>query len=67
MACATCDKATSSAQLDSIKKLAGTWESEKLGPDGKPMVIEFKVTAAGSVVQETMFPGSVVTPGSRLP
>ncbi|QEL15037.1 aldo-keto reductase family protein [Limnoglobus roseus] len=44
--------------LDRIKKLAGTWvEADK---DGKPtdkVVSVVKVIAAGSVVQETSFPG----------
>jgi len=57
-ACTMCDAAAANSKLDCLKKLAGTWTSEKPGPDGKPMVIEFKVTAAGTAVQETMFPGS---------
>lgn len=35
----------------SLKALAGEWS----GPDGKK--VEYKVTAGGSVVQETLFPG----------
>jgi len=58
MNCVACDKTTSCAQLDAIKKLAGTWVSDEKGMDGKPMTLEFKVTAAGSAVQETMFPGA---------
>ncbi len=42
--------------LDPLKALEGTWE--KTGPDGKPTTIVFHNTAAGSVVVETMFPGS---------
>jgi hypothetical protein len=46
------------AGLDRLKKLAGTWvEADK---DGKPtdkVVSVIKVTAAGSAVQETNFPG----------
>jgi hypothetical protein len=45
--------------LERIKKLAGTWvESDK---DGKPtdkVVSVIKVTAGGSAVQETLFPGT---------
>lgn len=44
--------------LDTLKSLAGTWVSEKPGQDGKPMTVIFKVTSGGTVVQETMFPGS---------
>src|SRR5215216_3565491 len=44
--------------LERIKKLAGTWvEADK---DGKPtdkVVSVIKVTAGGSAVQETLFPG----------
>jgi hypothetical protein len=44
--------------LERMKKLAGTWVA--VGEDGKPtdqVVSVFKVTAAGSAVQETLFPG----------
>lgn len=44
--------------LEQLKKLAGTWvEADK---DGKPtdrVVSVIKVTAGGSAVQETLFPG----------
>lgn len=47
------------AGLERIKKLAGTWvEADK---DGKPtdkVVSVIKVTAGGSAVQETLFPGT---------
>jgi hypothetical protein len=50
--------ATPHAGLEKLKKLAGTWvEADK---DGKPtdkVVSVIKVTAAGSAVQETIFPG----------
>jgi hypothetical protein len=42
--------------FDAIKTLEGTWT--KPGPDGKPADVVFKTTANGSVVIETMFPGS---------
>lgn len=47
------------ARFEQLKGLAGTWVSA--GPDGKPtdtVVSVFKVTAGGSAVQETLFPGS---------
>src|SRR5437762_190201 len=53
-------KATAAARsgLERLKKLAGTWvEADK---DGKPtdkVVSVIKVTAGGSAVQETIFPG----------
>jgi hypothetical protein len=49
---------TADAQLERLKKLAGTWvEADK---DGKPtdkVVSVVKVTAGGSAVHETYFPG----------
>jgi hypothetical protein len=44
--------------LEKMKKLAGTWVAA--GPDGKPtdqVVSVVKVTAGGSAVHETLFPG----------
>jgi hypothetical protein len=44
--------------LERLKKLAGTWVAEDA--DGKPteqVVSVIKVTAAGSAVHETLFPG----------
>jgi hypothetical protein len=44
--------------LERMKKLAGTWVA--VGKDGKPteeVVSVIKVTAAGSAVHETLFPG----------
>jgi hypothetical protein len=51
-------KATSHAGLERIKKLAGTWVAAD--KDGKPtdqVVSVIKVTAGGSAVHETLFPG----------
>jgi hypothetical protein len=45
--------------LDRLKKLEGTWVAAD--KDGKPteqIVSVFKVTAAGSAVQETIYPGT---------
>jgi len=47
------------ARFEALKKLAGDWV--QLGPDGKATGViasSIRVTAAGSVVQETLFPGS---------
>ncbi len=49
----------SQAGLERMKKLAGTWVATD--KDGKPtdnVVSVVKVTAGGSVVHETLFPGS---------
>src|SRR5688500_18749339 len=48
-----------SSRLESLKQLAGDWVA--VGKDGKPtgdVVATIKVTAAGTVVQETLFPGT---------
>src|SRR5438105_1544223 len=50
--------AATNAGLERIKKLAGTWVMAD--KDGKPtdtVVSVIKVTAGGSAVQETIFPG----------
>jgi hypothetical protein len=47
------------AGLERMKKLAGTWvEADKDGNPTDKVVSVVKVTAGGSVVQETLFPGS---------
>lgn len=51
-------KAAKHAGLERLKTLAGTWV--EADADGKPtdkVVSVFKVTAAGSAVEETIFPG----------
>lgn len=55
------EKATSvnTARFEALKKLAGDWV--EVGKDGKPtdkVVSSFRVTAGGSTVQETLFPGT---------
>ena len=46
------------AEMDTIRGLVGTWASVA-SADGKTMgPLVFKLTSAGSVVMETMFPGS---------
>jgi hypothetical protein len=52
-------KTANSQGFEAIKKLAGDWV--EVGKDGKPtdkVVRTFRVTAGGSVVQETMMPGT---------
>jgi hypothetical protein len=55
------DKAKTPAaqQFAALKKLAGDWVA--VGTDGKPtekVVSSFRVTAAGTALHETVFPGS---------
>jgi hypothetical protein len=51
-------KAPANPSFEALRALEGTWESDKPGQDGKPNQIIFHVMAAGSIVAETMFPGS---------
>jgi hypothetical protein len=44
-------------QFEALKRLSGTWESDK-SEDGKPQSVVFRTTSGGSMVMETMFPGS---------
>jgi hypothetical protein len=44
------------ATMELLRSLAGTWVTEKPGPHG-PGELVFRVTANGSTVVETMFPG----------
>ena len=43
---------------EALKTLEGTWAMNHPGPDGKIGELVFKSTGNGSVVTETMFPGS---------
>ncbi len=47
------------ARFEALKKLAGDWV--QMGPDGKPgetLASSIRVTAGGTVIQETLFPGT---------
>ena len=46
-----------SAALDRIKALKGTWIMTQSEPGAPPMKIEYRPTANGTAVIETMFPG----------
>ncbi len=47
---------TAAPRLDLLKKLAGEWVGVE-GDGGSPITVTYKVTAAGSAVVETLFPG----------
>jgi hypothetical protein len=50
--------ATSNVGLEKMKKLVGTWvEADKDGKPTETVVSVIKLTAGGSVVHETLFPG----------
>jgi hypothetical protein len=47
------------AAFDALKKLAGNWcQADKDGQPTGPVLTTFKLTAAGSVLHETLFPGT---------
>ena len=51
--------AVNARRFEALKKLAGEWV--EVGSDGKPtdkLVSSIRVTAAGTAVEETIFPGS---------
>jgi hypothetical protein len=51
--------ATSAQRFEALKKLAGDWV--QVDKDGKPtdkLISSIRVTAGGSAIQETLFPGS---------
>jgi hypothetical protein len=46
------------ALFDELKTLQGRWESPAADKDGKPEAVVYRVTSAGSAVEETLFPGT---------
>jgi hypothetical protein len=47
--------AKNTAGFEAMKKLVGDWTAA--GPDGKSINTQFRLTAGGSVLVETLFPG----------
>src|SRR4051794_20864926 len=46
------------AGFDALKKLVGDWcQADKDGKPTGPVITTFRLTAAGSVLHETLFPG----------
>ncbi len=46
------------AAFERLKALAGDWEGHVQQPDGPPGQVTWRVASGGSVVMETLFPGS---------
>jgi hypothetical protein len=46
------------AAFEKLKGLAGRWEGTVESPDGPRSTVEFRVTAAGTLVTEVQFPGT---------
>lgn len=49
--------ATANTAFEKLKALAGTWSANTVTKDGELTTVEYRVTAGGSVVMETMFAG----------
>jgi hypothetical protein len=49
---------TKNARFEQFKQLAGEWVGKDQGKDGFDVHVKYKVTAGGSAVVETLFPGS---------
>jgi hypothetical protein len=49
--------ADAKAAFERLKTLAGDWTA-KIGGQGQPAKVQYRVTAAGSVLMETQFPGA---------
>ncbi|MGZ5476121.1 MAG: hypothetical protein ACXW29_07070 [Thermoanaerobaculia bacterium] len=41
-----------------LKSLAGKWEGRVMTPDGPPATVDYRLSGGGTVVIETLFPGS---------
>jgi hypothetical protein len=51
-------KPTSNAAFEKLKSLHGTWTANMMTPTGEKAIVDYRVTAGGSVVMETMFVGA---------
>lgn len=50
---------TGSKEFERIKQLVGTWEgTADMGKEGEKVRVEYRLTAGGSALVETLFPGS---------
>jgi hypothetical protein len=52
------EKSQATTAFDKLKQLDGTWTGSVGTPDGDAAKVIYKVTAGGSVVMETLFPGT---------
>jgi hypothetical protein len=46
------------AALQSLKALAGEWQGHHTTEDGPPVAVRYEVGSGGSIVKETIFPGT---------
>jgi hypothetical protein len=50
---------TGSKEFERMKQLVGVWEgTSDMGKDGEKVRVEYRLTAGGSALVETLFPGS---------
>ena len=50
---------TGSTEFERMKQLVGTWEgTSDMGKEGEKIKVEYRLTAGGSALVETLFPGS---------
>src|SRR6185369_11800489 len=50
---------TGSPAFERMKQLVGTWEgTSDMGKEGEKVRVEYRLTAGGSALVETLFPGS---------
>jgi hypothetical protein len=50
---------TGSKELERMKRLVGAWEgTSDMGKEGEKVRVEYRLTAGGSALVETLFPGS---------
>jgi hypothetical protein len=50
---------TGTAEFERMKQLVGTWEgTSDMGKEGEKVKVEYRLTAGGSALVETLFPGS---------
>jgi hypothetical protein len=50
---------TGSAEFERMKQLVGTWEgTSDMGKPGEKVKVEYRLSAGGSALVETLFPGS---------
>ena len=48
-----------SKEYERIKQLVGVWEgTSNMGKEGRPVRMEYRLTAGGSAIVETLFPGT---------
>ncbi len=48
-----------SKEYERIRQLVGVWEgTSNMGKEGQPVKVEYRLTAGGSAIVETLFPGT---------